>query len=380
MAKSDKEAEFLRELGKHFEKDKDKSGDTTVEAVAEEEVEKEAEKNEARINNIFEILKETILASDMSADEKNSRLAMLQSAMNKKVNLLLVGPTGSGKSSTINALFDMRRAEVGTGANPKTYSIDKYELGNLTIWDTPGLGDGKSDSNIEKQLVKVLNDEAEDGSYLIDLVLVIVDASSKDLGTPIHLISDVLIPAMGDDARDRILVALNQADVAMKGRHWDSTSNEPDETLTEFLKEKERSIRKRIRLATGVNIRPVYYCAGYTEPDGEQCEPYNLSKLLYFIMESIPEEKCMAVFENINPNEDAWLHDDEEQEYRKETFNDVMTSIFNTYSSNIGLYAAEGELVGQEILGIPGMLLGKALGGAFGVFAGTVENISYAFA
>ena len=57
-------------------------------------------------------------------------------------NMLLYGDAGTGKSSTINAMFNMQVAKVGVGVDPETACIEKYELGGLTIWDTPGLGDG----------------------------------------------------------------------------------------------------------------------------------------------------------------------------------------------------------------------------------------------
>ena len=60
----------------------------------------------------------------------------VESLMEENVNLLLVGATGSGKSSTINAMFNMQVAKVGVGVDPETACIEKYELGGLTIWDT----------------------------------------------------------------------------------------------------------------------------------------------------------------------------------------------------------------------------------------------------
>ena len=65
----------------------------------------------------------------------------------QKVNLMVTGATGCGKSSTINALFGVEVAKVGTSVDPETMDIERYELDNLVVWDTPGLGDGKEADN-----------------------------------------------------------------------------------------------------------------------------------------------------------------------------------------------------------------------------------------
>lgn len=199
------------------------------------------------------------------------------------LDVLLVGATGVGKSSTINALFGDTVAKVGEGVDPETMLTQSYEVNDIfRIWDSPGLGDGVSaDYSHKKQLVDVLyktytvDDELYD---FIDLVLVILDASSRDLGTTYQLLEQVIVKNID---HSRILVALNQADMAMKGRHWNNGN--PSEKLIAFLEDKAQFIQQRIYENTGVKIDlPVYYSA---------VENWRVDELLEFIADRTPEER-----------------------------------------------------------------------------------------
>ncbi|WP_139544134.1 GTPase [Helicobacter pylori] len=57
-----------------------------------------------------------------------------------KMNVLLMGATGVGKSSLINALFGEEIAKTGVG-KPITQHIEKYidEQKGLVFWDTQGI-------------------------------------------------------------------------------------------------------------------------------------------------------------------------------------------------------------------------------------------------
>ena len=288
-----------------------------VDSEAVNEKEKSHTRKDERVS-IYDLLEEEIMKADMPEADKTKRLSRLLKIRGRKVNIMLTGATGSGKSSTINALFNMEVAKVGVGVDPETDCIAKYELDNLTIWDTPGLGDGvENDERITRDIIRKLNELGEDLNPLIDMVVVILDASSKDLGTSYDLINKVLIPCLGEEAaKTRILIALNQSDIAMKGNHWDSEKNEPDKVLKDFLKKKADSVQKRIKEGTGLDIKPICYCAGYKEEGGEQRKPYNLTKLLYYIVKSIPKDKRLALADNINDDKDNWLYDDKEEDYR----------------------------------------------------------------
>ena len=64
----------------------------------------------------------------------------VESLMEENVNLLLVGATGSGKSSTINAMFNMQVAKVGVGVDPETACIEKVRIGRPDHLGYTGLG------------------------------------------------------------------------------------------------------------------------------------------------------------------------------------------------------------------------------------------------
>jgi len=318
-------------------------------------------------HSIYDLMEEDIMASDLSDAEKAKMLSYLIKIRGMKVNILLAGATGSGKSSTVNALFDMEVAKVGVGVDPETTDIEKYELDNLVIWDTPGLGDGvENDARIRKQIIHKMSEMDDNGDPLIDMAVVILDASSKDLGTSYDLINDVLIPSLEKDADKRILIGLNQSDIAMKGKHWDHEKNEPDAVLKEFLEKKAESVRSRIKEATGLDIRPICYCAGYKEEGGEQCRPYNLTKLLYYIVNSIPKDKRLALADNINPDRENWIFDDKKSDYK----GGIESGFIDTVWDGISDGAETGSEIGQGILGIPGYVVGGIIGAAAGAVGG----------
>ncbi|WLF83910.1 GTPase family protein [Moraxella sp. ZY210820] len=206
----------------------------------------------------------------------------------RPLDVLLVGATGVGKSSTINALFGDNVAKVGTGCEPETQIVSHYEVNDyFRIHDSAGLGDGKENDkrharNITDILIKTVSVGGDNSiPYgLIDMVMVILDGSSRDLGTAYQLLRDVIVPIIDPK---RIIVLINQADMAMKGRYWDSVNNCPEATLKQFLDEQAYNVQQRIKEATGLNIHmPIYYSAEHG---------YNIDKILLHIKQNLPTQR-----------------------------------------------------------------------------------------
>ncbi len=320
-----------------------------------------------RKENIYEAMQNDIMNANISENDKNKMLKNVMRLKAQKMNIMITGATGCGKSSTINAMFNTEVAKVGVGVNPETMEIRKYELDNLVLWDTPGLGDGKeADNRHAKKIIDKLLEVDKNGNALIDLVLVILDGGSRDLGTSYELINNIIIPNLGKEKENRILVAINQADMAMKGNNWDRDKNEPNQKLVNFLEEKVRSVRDRVYEATGVTIEPIYYSAGYKdEEEGEQSRPYNLSKLLYYIVKATPSEKRAIYVNNINENREMWRDDDKLLDYGEATRKSIFESIREGASTGASIGGAIGSIFGEV-----GEAIGRGLGGAIGGFLG----------
>ena len=216
---------------------------------------------------------------------KNDIEKKLEKARFRPLDVMVTGVTGAGKSTTLNTIFKKNVATVGNGVDPETMDLDSYSLNDVfRLWDTPGLGDGVANDEIHKRkLVDLLyKTYSLDGSIYgwIDSAIVVLEGLNRDMGSTYTLLNEVIVPNI---QADRILVVINQADMAMKGRHWNKETNRPDEVLVDFLERQALSIQNRVKEATGVTIRkPVYYSAEYG---------YNIEKLLDFIIDNMIVER-----------------------------------------------------------------------------------------
>lgn len=333
-------------------------------------------------------------SNDISEDEKTKLLKNITRLKENKINLMIVGATGVGKSSTINALFGEEVSKVGRSPDPETQKIEKYDLGNLILWDTPGLGDSEeADKRYATFIRKKLTENDVHGKPLIDLVLVLTEGGSKGLETTYNLINKIIIPALGgtnEKCKNRILLAINQCDLAMKSRGWNHEKNCPEPKLKAFLEEKVVSVHNRIKEDTGVDIEPIYYSAAA----GEDEIPYNLSKLLYLIIKYTPKEKRVIYADQINHDPTARQYDDGEDNYNGKSAALILESIKDgavegadagsdigsDIGSNIGktvgsLFGSVGEEIGELVGGAIGSLSGNAIGGFVGGAVGFVKGL-----
>ena len=117
------------------------------------------------------------------------RSIIIERGLLRPIDVLLVGATGTGKSSTLNAIFGDAVCKVGDGVDPQTQDVSDYLVHDyLRIHDSAGLGDGvaadtRHAQNITEALLRrVGGDKDFKNNGFMDLVLVILDGGSRDLG------------------------------------------------------------------------------------------------------------------------------------------------------------------------------------------------------
>lgn len=151
-----------------------------------------------------------------------------------------------------------------------------------------GLGDNTDkDKQYSRELVGLLYKKyyLDNNRYrLIDAVLVILDGPGRGMDNTYCLLKEVIAPNF---QIERLFVAINQADMAMKGRQWDEQFNCQDSVLYDFLERKANFVCSRLAKVTGARVSKTVY---YSSERG-----YNIDKLLDMDIDNMPRERRKLV-------------------------------------------------------------------------------------
>jgi small GTP-binding protein len=190
----------------------------------------------------------------------------------KPLEVAVIGATGVGKSSTINAILGKEVAKIGESPEPETNEINKHPYGELiNFCDTPGLGDSET---ADDEYIRIIREQLE----LSNVILLIKDGANKDLSMPMKLMH--IVPEY-----KKVILCINRSDISDSGKNWNVKDGTPTPDLEQRLLADIEYSRKALSKPFDCSkiSSAIYYSAF--------CN-YNIDALVAMIIENIPFYKA----------------------------------------------------------------------------------------
>lgn len=219
------------------------------------------------------------ISGSIVGDTVNDIANEIQESIDNPPQIVLIGKTGVGKSSTINKLFDPKPNLPIDHVEPATVSIEVLTLslgdrGDLIIVDCPGLGDSSQADKRNMFAFKELLAQS-------DVAVWILKADDKTLGIDISFVKKILPKSL----KDRLVVGINQIDNMQPGE-WNTDFNVPSQTQDESIKRKEDYVRSRF---AEIGIEPFAIVSYSAKRD------YHLIKLFRALVDACPQDRVPAL-------------------------------------------------------------------------------------
>jgi uncharacterized protein len=183
--------------------------------------------------------------SKLSERDAAKAFEMLKEAVMKELHrpthIAVIGKTGVGKTSTINALFgtDWKISHVRAAPKGEQVFIYENDRGRLKISDLPGFGEDIDTEDLHRAIYeRVLNE--------CDVALLVLKADTRDMLEVQRTLRDVVGRSLNAVSK-RIVVGLNQVDLVHPG-DWLEEPNIPSaeqaKNIKKIINQRIKSIRK----------------------------------------------------------------------------------------------------------------------------------------
>ncbi|MCW8336648.1 GTPase family protein, partial [Vibrio paucivorans] len=214
--------------------------------------------------------------------------AFVAEVRNFKPKVAIMGKSGAGKSSLVNALFGKyvsTVSDIGTG----TKEVNYFDYEGITLIDFPGLADLNKEN--EAQFIKMYEEELSD----VDLALWIIPANDRANAPDIEIYERLLKP---ERERMPTMVILSKQDnvCTPRKKFWDDDDFRPTDKLVQKILEKEYLLSNEFDLST----RYISSVATEYDDDTKAYRSFNLDDLVNKIVSVLPNEKKYAITREVD--------------------------------------------------------------------------------
>lgn len=234
---------------------------------------------------IFGELKPTLQKAGMSLTQIFEMEKKLRKAVEdvEPPKIALIGFTGVGKSSTINALFNAGReisdVKACTKEEAEIYgNIEEYTgaKGKVIVYDMPGLGE---DIDADIKNMEIYNRILP----LVDVVVWTFNEGDRAM-TPMQQAIKTLDKEFGSDFVNKLIFAVNKADITAPGESaWNTTINMPSKEQMGNITEFEKYILEKVK-----RVLPKWEGTIVTYSAKRR---YRLDVLMTNMIEAVPKER-----------------------------------------------------------------------------------------
>jgi len=199
----------------------------------------------------------------------------------------ILGKTGSGKSTLVNALFGSNVRETSTykgcsrDVGTVTLEIDGKKL---HLYDLPGAGESIERDREYSQLYKEILPK-------LDVVLWVIKADDRALTSDEVFYKEIILPYI-NESKTPILFVISNADKMEPSCYskWDTSHNPP--TLISIGDEQKANLANKIN-----DVSRIFHVSEEIVIPVSSTGNFNLKNLLLKIVQSVPPEKKAAIYD-----------------------------------------------------------------------------------